>query len=143
MSEDTEEELFNALLDKPSFYEVNGKKIPIHSLGISLMKLLLESSKGLSDEIKQKVINEEKLSEAEEKVLAQLQTEEKGKKDGMMRVLLIKTLKITFPNKSEEELELISMEHWNPLIKIIFKLNFPKIQSEDKDFQKAPPEKKS
>jgi len=136
-----EEELFKALLDEPEYYEVKEQKIPIYSLGVTVMTLLTSATTKIPKEIKDKILAEEKLTIAEEKILTQLQNEERGEKNTLMRELLIKTLKLTFPNKSEEDLGRISMEHWNPLIKIVLRLNFPKLTGEQKDFQKAQPKK--
>jgi len=136
-----EEELFKALLDEPEDYEVKGQKIPIYSLGVTVMSLLTNATIKIPKDIKDKILSEEKLTVDEEKILTQLQNEEKGEKNTLMKELLIKTLKLTFPNKSEEELGRISMEHWNPLIKIIMRLNFPKLTGEQSDFQKAQPKK--
>jgi len=135
MSEVEEESLFNALLDEPEYYELNGKKIPIHSLGISIMPLLLRTSSKVPNNIKTKILNNETLTKGEEETLENIQNDEKNDKDTLMRKLLLKTLKLTFPTKSDNDLDKISVSHWNPLIKIIMKVNFPKISSIEKDFQ--------
>lgn len=138
-----EEDLFNALLDKPEYYEFDGKKIPIHSLGISMMELLVSSSFEIPEKVRKKILNDEKLTEEETKLVEELQEKDKKNRKGLMPKLLVETLKITFPDKTEEELSRISMKHWDPLIKIVLKLNLTKFRERnEKDFQKPQPEKK-
>jgi len=136
MNNNEEEELFKALLDEPEYYEIKGKKIPIYSLGISVMNILLSSSMKIPDKIKDKMLKEEKLTVEEQDTLMRIQAEERGTKNSAMMKLFIKTLKITFPNKDDEELRRISIKHWGPLLKVIIPLNFPASRGENQDFQK-------
>lgn len=149
-NEEQIEQLFDALMDEPSFYEFEkaGKKvkIPIYSLGLSAFKLVAKMETGdLPPAILRKIKLQQDLTPEETELINKKTTEQLNKIDetSPSLQLVLQTLKLTFPNKSDTELMRIGHQHFSGLIAIILKTNNlvkKKKEGEGVDFQKSQPE---
>ena len=147
------EQLFDALLDEPVYYEAKKGdktvKIPIHSLGLNAFKIIskLEFDK-LPEKILEKLRTRQELTEEEKQIandrtMSQLQSMDA---DSPAMELILDTLKLTFPNKSNEDLMRIGTQHFQGLLNAILKANnlasksYMEGEEEKTDFQNSQPE---
>ena len=151
------EQLYDALLDEPAYYIAKkGEKevkIPIHSIGLSAFKII---SKLKFDELPQEIMvklrTRQELTDEEKKIINEKTMSQLNSMDADSPAmqLILDTLKITFPNKSQDDLMRIGIQHFQGLLNAVLKANNLSSKTfmgddgeEQPDFQKSQPEQNS